>query len=222
MSDPWPSEFSTVISCVICTTDTCKNLLRDDAENIPQPGFIGGNYNQKRVMLVGQNPAITKSQQALEADKPYTKALRRLRDDPSEESLASFLKIARGFMPSWRVHQDYFPLHECRVSLDDLAYLNVVRCRTERFNHKKQKMEDTRPNRQVAETCVTTHFTRWVKLLEPRVIIFLGKCAWDCGQAIASEMKIPADYLDRERSRPSQLRIADRERVAALVQKHVG
>ena len=92
----------------------------------------------------------------------------------------------------------------------------------ERFNHKKQKMEDTRPNRQVAETCVTTHFTRWVKLLEPRVIIFLGKYAWDCGQAIASEMKIPADYLDRERSRPSQLRIADRERVAALVQKHVG
>lgn len=211
-----------MVSCVRCTTHTCKNLLRDDSENVPQPGFVGKDYNHKRLMLVGQNPAITKSRQALEADMPYTQAMRRLRDDPSEANLAALLDIARGFMPSWRIHQDYFPLAECRVSLDDLAYINVVRCRTARFNHKKQKMEDTPPNRRVAEECVATHFTRWVKLLRPRAIIFLGKYAWDYGREVASAMSIPADYLDRERSRPTHLRNDDRARVAALVRNHVG
>jgi len=216
----WSSEFASVVSCSKCTTQTCKNLLRDDNENVPQPGFIGRSYDQKRVLLAGQNPAITKSAKALAADMPYTAALRQIRDKPTKSNLVSLLALTRDFMPSWRVHQDYFPLRECGLSLDELAYLNVVRCRTARLNQQTNKSEDTPPNRRVAEACVASHFARWVDLLNPRVIVFLGKYAWDYGHAVAEARNIPADYLDRERSRPGHLRNADRARVAALVREN--
>lgn len=218
----WSVEFAKVIACSQCSIHTCKNLLRDSEENIPQPGFVGRDYDTKRVLMVGQNPAITKSDAALASDRPYTAELRKLRDFTTEKNLRSLLKVARGFMPGWRVHQDYFPLKECGLTLDQLAYTNIVRCRTARFNPKKKKLEDTPPNRCVAEQCTTLHFTQWVDLLKPSVIIFLGKYAYDYGKSAATERKIPFDFLDRERSRSSCLRNADRARVAKLVRKIVG
>lgn len=71
----WSNEFANVVSCSRCTTTTCKNLLRDLEENVPQPGFIGTKYYEERVLLFGQNPAITKSEQALAANRPYTAKL---------------------------------------------------------------------------------------------------------------------------------------------------
>jgi len=218
----WSVEFAKVIACSQCSTLTCKSLLRDSEENIPQPGFVGRDYDTKRVLMVGQNPAITKSDAALAADRPYTAELRKLRDFTTEKNLRSLLTVARGFMPSWRFHQGYFPLKECGLALDQLAYTNIVRCRTARFNPKKQKLEDTPPNRRVAEQCAALHFTQWVDLLKPRVIIFLGKYAHDYGNSAAAERNIPFDFLDRERSRSSCLRKSDRERVANLVREIVG
>jgi uracil-DNA glycosylase len=218
----WSREFAKVIACSKCSIHTCKNLLRDSEENIPQPGFVGKDYDTKRVLMVGQNPAITKSDSALDADRPYTAELRKLRDSPTTNNLRSLLTVARGFMPSWRVHQDYFPLRECGLTLDQLAYTNIVRCRTARFNLKTQKLEDTPPNRRVAAQCASLHFTHWVDLLKPRVIIFLGKYAHDYGASVAMEREIPCGFLNRERSRSPTLRNADRERVAALVRKIVG
>jgi len=212
-----PNEFARIINCSQCTTQTCKNLLRDSEENVPQPGFLGIRYEAKRVLMVGQNPAITKSERALAADQPYTALLRKLRDDPTEGTLRSLLAVARDFMPSWRVHQDYFPLQECGLALDELAYINIVRCRTARFDQRKGKLDDTRPNSNVAKQCVESHFTGWVDRLDPRVIIFLGKYAYDYGSPIAKKKNIPCDYLNRQRSRGAELRTADRNRVAKLV-----
>jgi hypothetical protein len=218
----WPGHFSAVISCTHCTTQTCSTLLRDSFENVPQPGFIGCHYDRKRVLLVGQNPAITKSEQALHADMPYTKALRTLRENPTGEALESLLTVARDFMPTWRMTQDYFPLKECGLSLDELAYVNLVRCRTGRLDKNTNRLGDARPNRKLTQNCVAEHFSKWVELLAPRVIVFLGKFAWDDGQAVATSLGVPADYLNRQRSRSGELRQGDRDRVAALVRGNVG
>jgi len=218
----WPRHFAEVVSCTKCTKQSCKALLRDEVENVPQPGFIGRNYDRKRVMLVGQNPAITKSEQARHADMPYTKALRILRDDPTAATLDSLLLVAYEFMPTWRVTQAYFPLHECGLSLDELAYVNLIRCRTARLNRDTNRLGDARPNRKLTENCVTEHFEKWVRELAPRVIVFLGKFAWDGGRHVAASRNVPADYLNRARSHSGDLRRADRERVAALVRQNVG
>ena len=52
------SLFANVIACKTCDLVSCPRLLRYEQENVPQPGFVGENYGQSRVMLVGQNPAV--------------------------------------------------------------------------------------------------------------------------------------------------------------------
>jgi hypothetical protein len=43
----WPVEFARVIACIHCTTSQCPKLLRDELENIPQPGYIGSGYARR-------------------------------------------------------------------------------------------------------------------------------------------------------------------------------
>jgi hypothetical protein len=51
----WPTEFARIISCVACSRGTDNSILRDAYENVPQPGYVGENYRNHRVALVGQN-----------------------------------------------------------------------------------------------------------------------------------------------------------------------
>ena len=205
------NEFAKVVECERCSTNDCRSLLRDSGENVPQPGFVGTAYWHKRILIVGQNPAITKGAASELADRPYTAALRALRDKKTIVTYEELWRITTEFLPTWRVHQDYFPLIECDLSLQDLAYCNIVRCRTARNG------DNVPPNDRVAFRCADAHFSRWVQWLEPRAIIFLGKYAYDRGKEIADRFGVPSDFLNRVRNHPEELRRADRARVAALV-----
>ena len=62
-------------------------------------------------------------------DREYTAALRALRDSPTEQEYARLQVILNRFIQKWPV-QNSFPLMECGLSLEDIACLNLVRCRT--------------------------------------------------------------------------------------------
>jgi uracil-DNA glycosylase len=204
----WPSEFSAVIGCARCSRATDAALLRDSGENVPQPGFIGENYWACRVLLVGQNPGTPKSR--LSADMPYTSALRELRDRTTAKAYQDLHEILRVFIPQWPVHGSYFPLAESGLTLDDIAYCNVVRCRT---------TADARPSDLTASTCSQHHFARWVTFLNPRVVVFIGKWAFERGRNTVEIHGIPCDFMNRQRSLSSKARGENRERVASLVRK---
>jgi hypothetical protein len=146
-----PAMFADVVSCESCPST--GKLLRDRLENVPQPGFTGSNYSKSRVLLTGQNPGVPPPRM-LDADKRYTAALRALRDRPSTERQREFDAIVREFVPTWPVHGAYFPLQECGLTLDDIAYCNVVRCRT---------VGNATPSESVARECVMRHFERWAR-----------------------------------------------------------
>jgi uracil-DNA glycosylase len=186
-SADWPTEFRRVIGCQRCTKATDRHLLRDSAENVPQPGFVGSRYGEARVLLAGQNPGSPKSPQASE-DKKYTALLRRLRDDPSAENGLALRDMMRGFMPRWPVWR-YFPHAECGLELEDIAYCNVIRCRT---------VDNRSPSDSLARTCVEEHFRRWLQFLQPRVVVFIGKLAWEQGGGAVGD--IPTTYVNRQRS----------------------
>ena len=145
MNASLPELFASVIKCQECPAR--GPLLRDAGENVPQPGFVGSNYREKRVLLVGQNPGVPSPALAA-ADVVYTAALRRVRATPTEESYADLQATLRAFVPTWPVHGRYFPLAEAGLSLDDIAYCNVVRCRT---------LANAKPTTSVASTCARTH-----------------------------------------------------------------
>jgi hypothetical protein len=207
----WYVEFARVIACTRCTSSTDRNLLRDSAENVPQPGYIGANYEKSRVLLVGQNPGTPKTLTA--QDLPYTVALRSLRDEPSAERYEKLSAVLEHFIPQWPVHGNYFPLNESGLTLSDIAYCNVVRCRT---------AADRAPGKYLTDTCLTQHFNRWLRLLQPRVVIFIGKWAWERGATQVVASGVPCAFINRQRSLSSDDRTANREAVAKLVRASRG
>ena len=208
----WAAEFAQVISCSRCDKITCKKILRDSEENVPQPGFIGTRFSEKRILLVGQNPGFPNAELAPK-DRIYTEALRRVRDQPSTESFGQLQTVLQKFVPDWPVCGNYFPLEDSGLELDEIAYCNVARCRTE---------GNARPSKTMAAECIKNHFCRWLELLRPRAVIFIGKWAHERGAQFVSERQIPCDFMNRQRSLSSEARSENRQRVAAFVRANAG
>jgi uracil-DNA glycosylase len=208
----WHEEFAKVIQCMKCTTFTDLNLLRDRAENVPQPGYIGQTYSETRLLLVAQNPAVPPVHLSA-ADRTYTAALRTLQQDSTAQQYRELHAVLQEFIPKWPVHGSYFPLQACGLSLRDIAYINLVRCRT---------LRNSTPNRSMARNCINEHFSRWLKLLSPKVVVFIGKWANDVAHDLGGPLDIPCAFMNRHRSLSTEKRAANRAQVVELVRTHCG
>ncbi len=207
----WPAEFAEVVLCKKCQQAECPKLLRDEQENIPQPGYVGPNYHAVRLLLVGQNPGVD-TVGLSDKDRVYTRALRDVGRAPSATTFDSLLSVMMDFVPSWPVHGRYFPLAECRLGLKDIAYCNAVRCRT---------VGNTTPSKTLARNCVDSHFKRWLDILQPRVVVFIGKWAHEQCHLITDAREIPSAYMNRQRSLSSEGRARNRGEVIMLVNRTV-
>jgi len=208
----WPQEFARVVSCNRCTTDTSSRLLRDGRENVPQPGFVGQRYHSTRLVLIGQNPGIRRHQTEAR-DKGHMAALRTLRDQPNGESFTALSSVLREVMKLWPVYTRHFPLRKLGLELDQVAYFNVVRCRTSK---------NALPGSGLVSNCIDAHLKHWLELLKPRVVIFLGTWAFRHAGHIVRELQIPCHYINRDRSLDRRARATNRTRVLTLVQGVIG
>lgn len=203
----WPAEFATIVACKACSSSQSAKLLRDDEHNVPQPGYIGRRYWKRRVLLVGQNPAATDRFTA--EDQRYTSALQGLRDSPDEPHYRQVELLLDAFIPKWPVHGNYFPLRECGLGLDEIAYFNAVRCRT---------IANATPDTRMSQNCVQRHLARWFDLLEPRVVVFVGKWAADQAAHEVERRNIPSAFMNRQRSLSAAERAQNRSAVITRVQ----
>lgn len=202
--------FSDVISCEVCDTYTSKKLLRDSVENIPQPGYVGENHDATRLLLVGQNPGVAPDRM-LERDKVYTKSLRSLAKSPDIKNYNEFYRVVIDFVPEWPVNRNYFPLEECGLTLDDIAYCNIVRCRTE---------GNATPSDRLAQNCINAHFRKTIQALEPRAVVFIGKWAHDQA-AHTLPSHINYSFMNRMRSLSSSERLKNRGEVVQMVNQSI-
>lgn len=202
----WPVEFSEIISCDRCVKLIFRNILRDGIKNVPQSGFIGKRYHEKKILLVRQNPGVSNCNLAVK-DRVYTAALRRVHDDMSDESFTHLLEVLENFIPSWPVHGNYLPLQEPGLALDQIAYFNLVRCRTEK---------NSPPSMPMASECANKHFTRWLDSLIASAMVFMGKWACDRG----NDRGIPNNFMNRHRSRLTSERVENRLEMVSLIQSN--
>lgn len=198
-----------VLRCTACESSHRTGVLRDTSENIPQPGYVGKNYTYSRVVFVGQNPAICPDRLRHEV-APYMVALHTLRDSPSAQALAEFRSTMEEFSPSWALFQRYLPLSDCGLQLDQIAYFNVVRCRT--FRNASPRIVTTR-------MCIKNHFQGWLRILRPNCVIFLGKWGHDEAGHVPQKLGICTDFLDRSRSLSRAVRASNRQRIIELVKR---
>lgn len=203
------SEFLRVISCTHCTPAIDRNLLRDNERNVPHPGYIGPRYNESGVLLVGRNPAMPDDRLA-EAEHQYTAALHALRDAPTQRYHKLIDFLLNDFIPRTRTYR-HFPLEEICLSLQDIAFCNIVRCRT----------NNNPPNESLTERCVNKHFVRWLDLLEPRVVVFIGKWALDHGKKLVDSKGIPCDFINCRRNLTNAEVRENKAQVGAFVKRHL-
>jgi uracil-DNA glycosylase len=202
----WQS-YQRVITCTECTDSADRGILRDDLFNLPQPGYVGTKYTTGGVLLVGQNPGVS-NENYKEQDQRYAEALATLADRPSHTSMMRLQDILTEIIPTWPVQNNYFPLQECNLTLDEIAYCNVVRCRTK---------GNAAPSKQMTATCISRHFENWLDLLQPGVVICIGKWACDQISPILQKRGIKSCYMNRWRSLPAEDRAANRRDVVACV-----
>lgn len=198
-------EFIRVIKC-----QTCQNsfILRDQSENIPQPGYIGKNYQQYRILLVGQNPGICPPSMK-SRDSVYMKALIELGENPTFLNYEKLYQILQDFIPDWPVNRNYFPLEECGLGLEDIAYCNVVRCRTDK---------NKTPSQKITENCINEHLFKFVEAIDPQVIIFIGKWAYLQTNTLLKDRPSKMVFLNRDRSLSATERSANKQAVIEVVQ----
>ncbi len=184
-----PRHFAEVISCDRCVG--YPKLLRDDYVNLPQPGYVGSNYTTTRVLLVGQNPANTTGHDRDNIDTEYAEAFTTILNNPTVGSMKTLQTIQERRMPTWKVVTEYFPIAQCGLKLEDIAYTNVVRCRT---------VENATPGIQITRTCISNHLVRWLDWLQPSVVVCIGKWAHDNIVELLEERRIPNGFMNRRRS----------------------
>lgn len=112
-----PVESARIAGCAKCGIWISRKLLRDDNENVPQPGFIVSNYWSTRVALAGPSPGVGPARFA-SRDAAYTAALRALRKTPDEAMTSWVNNVLLDFSPDRPVHGSYFPLRECGPLID--------------------------------------------------------------------------------------------------------
>ena len=199
-------EFSKVINCRLCERLCDHKLLLDEEFNLPQPGYVGEDYIKSKVLLIGQNPGVSTSSQT-NNDLIYSKALARLKN-PSEKAMNELQLILNKIIPSWPVTGNYFPLEECNLKLNDIAYFNLVRCRTK---------DNATPSKKMTQMCTVQHFEHWLDFLKPKVVVCIGKWAHDQISDILDHRGIAHDFVNRWRSLSTASRIENKQQVVAVV-----
>ena len=80
--------------CRVLECDRCSHsiVLRDSFENIPQPGYIGRNYEKYRILLIGQNPGVCPPSMK-NKDFVYMEALKNLWINKDKSSMINYIKF---------------------------------------------------------------------------------------------------------------------------------
>jgi len=182
-------------------------LLRDKQLNPPQPGYIGKSYEKHRLLLIGQNPGICPPSM-IAKDTMYMRALIDLANNPTQGNYQALYRILLDFIPEWPVQRNYFPLKECGLGLEDIAYCNVIRCRT---------VNNTKPNASLTNNCIKEHLLDFIDLIDPLVIVFIGKWAHDQLSPYLKNKGVPMTYMNRDRSLSRAKRDTNRREVIKTV-----
>ncbi|MGO9743949.1 MAG: hypothetical protein ACLPN5_21020 [Roseiarcus sp.] len=146
---------------------------RFDFDRYAQPGYVGRNYVRGGVLLIGQNPGNGSNSMQAEGDNCQELALAKFRTASAEQLSKAMVelmqRLEQGVMPTWSIVRNVVSplLTALDLRLDQVAYTNLVKFRT---SDLKVRLPEVRKSQQ--------HTLLQIGLLEPRLIIRLGKTAF--------------------------------------------
>ncbi|MDE2361863.1 MAG: hypothetical protein KGM42_04220 [Hyphomicrobiales bacterium] len=140
-------------------------------DRLPQPGFVGLNYERGGLLLIGQNPGNDGVGKGLSrADQLQYQLLIRLRDAEDSEVVGAYTELMNALgstvMPSWKIVRNVvYPLLRALdgQTLNHIAYTNLVKFRT----------VDSKFNRTIYDASWSATIDQ-INLLKPALIVALG------------------------------------------------
>ena len=118
------NNFKAIINCRQCSG--INNILCDDNFNLPQPGYVGKNYAQKRVLLIAQNPGDCQPGHKLfDQAQTYARIIKQFSDDIDKKQFDLLNDFLAKFIPTWPLFNK-IPLNEAGITINDIAYINLI------------------------------------------------------------------------------------------------
>ena len=134
MSDQIRQEFMKhFIQCFNCGfTKECDRLSTYRVDHLqPQPGYIGKNYNG--LVFLGGNPSAGWTGNHKNQAAELYRLLNGLSGSKKEKDFDIAMDFLCKIMPSWYVmDRSLSDLPSLRTNLDDIAYINVFKCPTQK------------------------------------------------------------------------------------------
>lgn len=161
----------------------------------PLPGYVGKNY--LGVMVIAQNPAPTPPHSQWSHRDPL---LFGALDKAAKRGTTTFRETVQRVMsreiPDWGPLSNMgFP--DWGVSIEEIAYLNLVKCATQ---NKAGKREGAYPGTRVRNRCMETYLCQHLAILRPHLIVFRYIGVEKTLRSFL-DSRVPLDPLFRELSR---------------------
>jgi hypothetical protein len=152
------------------TRDLPHNRAAEVAANdaIPQFGFVGDQYMQRQVLLLGINPGNGPDNEVTLGDQLMVPAWKEFYKSPIPSNFAKAQNAYRGVCERWPVWGRHCAvlLSAVGLSLDEIAYTNCLPWRTA----SKSNFDD-----DVAQKAGELYVVPLLKELSPRIIVAVGK-----------------------------------------------
>jgi len=150
---------------------TSKVIAGDDL--IPQFGFVGRDYESRRILIIGINPGNGPDGSRTLSDDEMMPALHRFVAEPTEVTYeAASLAQAKAF-PNWLASKEIGPILEAEgLTTNDVAYANASPYRAGNGEAK-----DAFPNQRRIRAAADAWLSPLLRALMPRVVLAHGQVA---------------------------------------------
>jgi len=138
-------------------------------DSLPQPGYVGLEYERKGILLIGMNPGGKNSSEISSNDEEQYFILKQIRSSSRGATLESFDRLNEALsrtMPTWKLFNNYVRRHldQCDTELVSVAYLNLLKWRTMNSSGLGS----------LCSISWEAHTQRQIELLQPSTIVCLG------------------------------------------------
>jgi hypothetical protein len=104
--------------------DRSQTIANDN--RIPQIGFVGDNYDKRRILVIGINPGNGPGDFRSPSDAVMFPALYKFFEMPNHETYAAAMAAQMEAFPSWLASKEIGPtLGQEGITTNDIAYINA-------------------------------------------------------------------------------------------------
>ena len=169
-----------ILDVASCDSQVCqKNGM---ICNQRYPGFIGRNYKEGGLVIIGGKPASTDSAKFKRKNKEMQNLLDVFSKEKNEESFKEYMTELSSYMEEWSdINLVSKKMRQTlRYDIEDVAFINLVKCFSSKEAPDGNEMNVIGAcGREIVEKCFVSHAKKQIEILKPKYVVLLGRSIRD-------------------------------------------